>query len=237
MILVGIDDTDVAGSPGTNQLARRLVNDLPAGYRCTQVLRHQLLQDDRVPYTSQNGSASLLVEHEPGRRATDLLPYLRSGIASFFVAGSDPGLAVAHDVPEPVRAFGRQCQAAVVTQAEAQAVASAHGIHLEGLGGTEDGVIGALAAVGLLAGGDDGRLVHRHGWPWPDAMAGHQPVEAIRSRGVDAVLTIDSAQEITTGTVDVGKHLRPAVRSGRVVLFVEPAPAGSSAHWKARKLP
>ena len=60
MIYVGIDDTDVRDSPGTNQLARHLIRHLPADYEPVVAIRHQLLVDPRVPYTSKNSSASLL---------------------------------------------------------------------------------------------------------------------------------------------------------------------------------
>ncbi len=62
MIFVGIDDTDTLGTPGTNQLARALVRRLAASYRPVRIVRHQLLFDPRVPYTSKNGSASLVLE-------------------------------------------------------------------------------------------------------------------------------------------------------------------------------
>ena len=51
-IHVGIDDTDTLDTPGTNQLARRLAAALPAGFAFVVALRHQLLFDPRVPYTS-----------------------------------------------------------------------------------------------------------------------------------------------------------------------------------------
>ena len=62
MIYVGIDDTDVLDTPGTNQLARALVKHVAGQCRCTLIVRHQLLDDPRVPYTSHNGSASVLFE-------------------------------------------------------------------------------------------------------------------------------------------------------------------------------
>jgi hypothetical protein len=121
----------------------------------------------------------------------------------------------------------------MVDQDEARALARAAGVRLEAFGGTEGGVIGALAAVGLFASGNDGRVVHREGWRWPDDFAGRQPVSAIRARGVDAVLQGDATVE--DGLVDVGKHLRPSYRQRRVVLFVEPA--GAAGEWRALKLP
>ena len=59
MIYVGMDDTDVEGSRGTNQLARSLVAALASEVRCIRIVRHQLLEDPRVPCTTKNGSASI----------------------------------------------------------------------------------------------------------------------------------------------------------------------------------
>jgi hypothetical protein len=101
-------------------------------------------------------------------------------------------------------------------------------------------VIGALAAVGLLAGGDDGRVIHRPGWSWPDHFAGPHPIAAVLARGVDSVRDARSGAEVASGTVDVGKHLRPAYRGRKVVLFVEPgdgAPAAAAPAWRAVRLP
>jgi tRNA(Ile2) C34 agmatinyltransferase TiaS len=238
VILAGIDDTDTVDTPGTNQLARRLAGVLPPGFECDLILRHQLFFDRRVPYTSKNGCASLRIRHEPGRRADELLPVLRAEMRGWYVPGSDPGLCLAERVPPEISAFARRCQREVVRQGEARALAERHGVHLEGFGGTEDGVIGALAGIGLLAAGDDGRVVHLTGWRWPDDFAGPQPVAAVRARGVDEIRAGDDGPCIEDGTVDIGKHLRPSYRGGRVVLFVEPEPgAGDSRRWCARKLP
>jgi hypothetical protein len=240
-IYVGIDDTDMPGTPGTNQLARQIARTVPSGFRVALVLRHQLLRDDRVPYTSQNGSASLLVRAERGRSPDELLGSLRAAVRDWFVPGSDPGLAVAAGVPEAVSDFGEACQRHVVRRGAAHEVARACDVHLEELGGTGDGVIGALAAVGLLASGNDGRVVHLEGWPWPDPFAGPQPAERIHERGVARIVELASDGPVVEGVIDVGRHLRPAYREREVVMFVEradtPGAPTSDASWRAVKLP
>jgi len=163
---------------------------------------------------------------------------LRREMRQWYQPGSDPGLCAADRVPVALGEFGRRCQREVVRQDEARALARAHGVHLEGLGGTEDGVIGALAAVGLLAGGDDGRVVHLPGWSWPDGFAGPRPLAAVLGRGVDEIRQATGDEPVTDGVVDVGKHLRPSFRGGRVVLFVEPCGNGATpTAWRAVKLP
>jgi len=58
----------------------------------------------------------------------------------------------------------------VVTQEEARRLASLSAIYLEGLGGTEGGVIGALAAVGPASTNCEGRVVQ---WDdWQDDLTG-----------------------------------------------------------------
>jgi hypothetical protein len=134
-----------------------------------------------------------------------------------------------------VTAFGRRCQAEVVDQAGARRLAADCGLHLEGLGGTEGGVIGAMAAVGLAACGDDGRVVQLGAWP--DDLSGPQDVAAVRERGVE-VRQVASGVPVTEGRVDVGKHLRPNRRAGRVVLFVTTGTASDgAATWQAVRLP
>lgn len=242
IIFVGIDDTDMPGTPGTNQLGRRIGTVLPEGFRLEMLVRHQLLLDDRVPYTSQNGSASLRIRAVAGGGPADLADLLRSELRAWFVPGSDPGFCVASHVPDEVVAFGRRCKRAVITQEEARALAHQAGVLLESAGGTGGGIIGALAAVGLLAAGDDGRVVHLAGWTWPDPFSGVQPVSGVLARGVDEVRDIATESIVREGYVDVGKHLRPAYRRSRVVMYVEPAalplPSTSSPApaWRAVKL-
>jgi hypothetical protein len=243
VIYIGIDDTDTPDTAGTNQLARRIAAGLPPGFALLKVLRHQLLDDPRVPYTSHNGSASIGVGTERDLTAEDLLPMLRREMAAWYVPGSDPGLCVAAgEIPGDVVEFGRRCQRQLVSQPHARTLAARHGILLEDFGGTADGVIGALAAVGLLAGGDDGRVVHLPGWSWPDPVAGCQSVDTLLRRGVDEVRDRASGAPVAAGVVDVGKHLRPAYRNRRVVLFVERTDADPNATdrmrptWQALKL-
>jgi hypothetical protein len=233
MIYVGIDDTDTLDTPGTNQLARALAVRVASNYHTALITRHQLLYDARIPYTSKNGSASLLLEARESVNLTALIGELRAGMLAWFKPGSDPGLCVAARVPAEVSAFGRRCQREVVGQDEARALAATHNLHLEGLGGTEGGVIGALAAVGLIATGEDGRVVHIGGWP--DDLSGLQPIDALRARGVE-VRELATGKSVEEGAVEVGKHLRPNYRERRIVLYVEPSPAGGPVHWQAIRL-
>lgn len=246
MIYVGLDDTDTLDSPGTNQLAKSIVNDLADRFECVFILRHQLLDDPRVPYTSQNGSASVWMkpigndEHSlsEAELCEVLFEEFRIGLKQRFVPGSDPGLCVTANVPQAITEYALRCQRELMTQDLPRQLAKEHGIRLQGLGGTEDGIIGALAAVGLAAGRNDGRIV-RLG-TWPDDLSGPHPVETLSSRDV-LVWDMEQQTPIQRGTVDVGKHLRPNYRNGQAVLFARAISSstpcdGPHADWEAVRL-
>jgi len=145
-----------------------------------------------------------------------LLERVRDLVMQDYYPGSDPGICVALDPPPAITAFGRRVQQTVVSQGEARALAEEHGIALLGLGGDESGVIGALAAVGLAASGDDGRyvLVGRS-----RELQGELTVPEILGAGIAAVQTLDG-QPVHDGLIAVDR-LRPARRNGRPVLVVE----------------
>lgn len=251
MIFVGIDDTDSLESRGTNKLARELVRQVSTKFRCRAIVRHQLLFDPRVPFTSHNGSAGLWLEERDGAATESelvtLFDQLRSGMLADFIPGSDPGLCLATHVPPEITAWGHRCQQEVVTQAEAHELAARGGIRLEGLGGTNGGVIGALAAIGLTSNGQDGRIVQ---WQeWSDELSGPTPVERLWERDIEVrALTSEAVNnsrptrsdgpELHVGIVDVGKHARASLRDHRACLFVVSAPpeARDASEWVALKL-
>jgi hypothetical protein len=201
--------------------------DLAAGYRVLGVIRHQLLVDPRVPCTRNNSSATVVLDGNGNVDITTLVDRVRELMLGDLQPGSDPGLCVAGAVPAAVIEFGRRVQRQLVTQTEARGLAAAHGITLLGLAGTQDGVIGALAAVGLAASGQDGRyvLVGRS-----RELAGMQPVEALLEAGIVAVQTPEG-EPVRSGLVAVDK-LRPARRGGEPIAVVEWA----GDHWLPLKL-
>lgn len=227
MIFVGLDDTDNHESRGTGHLARMIAADLALDHRVLGVTRHQLLVDPRVPYTRNNSSAAIVLDGDGSLDLEALADRVQALMLDDLQPGSDPGLCVAGAVPEAVVEFGRRTQRELVTQAEARRLAEAHGIRLVGLGGTQDGVIGALAAVGLAASGEDGRyvLVGRS-----RELTGMQPVEAILGAGISAVRTPEG-EPVSSGLVAVDK-LRPARRGGEPIAIVQWA----GDHWLPLKL-
>jgi tRNA(Ile2) C34 agmatinyltransferase TiaS len=227
MQFIGLDDTDTLESRGTGHLARQIAAALSADYPVRGVTRHQLLVDPRVPCTKNNSCAAIALDLNGDTDPNALLAVVHEIMMDDFQPGSDPGLCVAQAVSDAVTGFGQRAQHQLVTQAEARVLAGEHGIPLVGLGGTEDGVIGALAAVGLAASGEDGRyvLVGRS-----RELSGLQPVPALLEAGIVAVQTRDG-RPVVDGLVQTDK-LRPARRGGRPIAVVEWA----GDYWRPLKL-
>ncbi|MDZ4169651.1 MAG: hypothetical protein U1E26_08350 [Coriobacteriia bacterium] len=158
---VCFDDTDNLGAPrGTGKLVRWYEDELPDGCKLWGVVRQQLLVHPDIPYTSHNSSACAVVEVPDAAIVEELITRAIAHVELHALEGSDPGVCVAlEDNPAiPVLTeFGRRAAVSVVTQADA--IAAASGAHLSGHGGTNDGIIGAAAGVGLTAWGWSGRFV------------------------------------------------------------------------------
>ncbi|MDH3250361.1 MAG: hypothetical protein OEQ47_15430, partial [Acidimicrobiia bacterium] len=160
--IVGIDDTDMPGIGGTGGLARRLTDELADVAESLGVTRHQFYEGSGVPKTSRNSSAAIVFATE--LTPLELLEAVAAIVTRESIRGSDPGVAVITGTPpDGVVAFARAAQGGLVTRSEAVRLATDTGIPLVGLGGTEDGVIGALGGAALRADGNDGRFVGLHG--------------------------------------------------------------------------
>lgn len=222
---VGIDDTDtLEASRGTGKLARWLGPRLPAGCRTTGVVRQQLLVDPRIPYTSHNSAACLIVEADEDLRG-EIVARAVALLGEHFLEGSDPGLCVADeaDARRPsLLAFARSCTQQCVTQADARRAAA--GIHLSAHGGTGDGIIGALAAVGLTASGWHGRFID---YGRVRQLPLEVSVARLAEEGID-VMSIDRDASVPAAADRVLTFgwVRPRLMGGRAVLMVAPRSEG-----------
>jgi hypothetical protein len=122
---------------------------------------------------------------------------------------------------QDVVTFGHRAKVDVLVAGEAEALARAQAIHLEGLTGTHIGVIGALGGVGLRAGGNDGRFL----WlPGLRELRGVFHAAALGTQlGLDGIETEGGQAVRPDDRVHVGDWPRPLPRAGRIVLLVEGA--------------
>lgn len=168
-ILLCIDDTDNIDSKGTGSIASEIAELIEtSGWgECQSITRHQLLVHPDVPYTSHNSSMCFTADLNSG-----CLDAVIEGASHLLeresAEGSDPGLCVF--VPERITQlqhqeiidFGLKAKREVLTIEDAYLLAERLSIHLSEHGGTGQGVIGALAGVGLKLTGNDGRFKGHH---------------------------------------------------------------------------
>ena len=229
-VYIGFDDTDVVNAEvGTGKLARRFEQLIPDDCSVWGVVRQQLLVDPRIPYTSHNSSACVIVDMPDGSLLDTLKRHAVVHIEKESLPGSDPGLCIACEGDPallPLQAFGQQCTERIVTREEA--VQAAGSAHLSGHGGTNDGMIGAAAAVGLTASGWAGRFIEYASLrAFPDQVA----VSVLRHKGIRVVsLDRDAACPHPDDTVDTNGWLRPRFWGHEAVLPVRPAGPGL---WKS----
>ena len=223
---LSFDDTDNLTSPGTGHLLQDFLSSLP--WESSFISRHQLFVSQDVPYTSHNSTMCAMVqgdvdEDELIRRAA---AYLERTLAP----GADPGLCVARAgeiaTPEKLVQWGYRAKKEVLTKAEACALAKACHVHLSEHGGTGQGVVGALAGVGLRLGGQDGRvkgrkdvskacltaaeLLRETGFDRVCAYGeGELPPDALILTGADRVKAVYQDYRSTVLTVRDGASYRP----------------------------
>jgi len=164
-ILVCIDDTDNLESIGTGRLSQIMADSIEkfSWGTCSAVSRHQLFVHDDIPYTSHNSSMCFSIDFNS---SFDRLKDFGAGFLETKSApGSDPGFCLANldngiDKGE-LMDFGYRAKQEVLSKQDAYNLAKQAGVYLSEHGGTGDGVVGALAGIGLRLSGNDGRF---RGW-------------------------------------------------------------------------
>ena len=160
--LICIDDTDDIGTKGTGEIAEEIAHLLAniSGDKASFVTRHQLFVHPDIPYTSHN-SAMCFALRSPLTRA-EIHQYAVAHLIAESAPKADPGLAIL-DLGSQYDAtalmdFGRKAKTEVLTKLAAYELAEQLNIQLTEHGGTGQGVIGALAGLGLRLMGSDGRV-------------------------------------------------------------------------------
>ena len=164
--LICIDDTDQLDTPGTGHLAEALCDEIERQGlgTCSAISRHQLYVHEDIPYTSHN-SAMCFEVGVPNESLNAVIALGSLFLQRKSAPGSDPGFCVAPLEQklnfEMLTDFGLKAKRSVLTKTDAYCLARKLNIHLSEHGGTGQGVVGALAGVGLRLSGNDGRF---RGW-------------------------------------------------------------------------
>lgn len=219
-IYVSIDDTDSLESRGTGKLAREIAKVFSSRWRVFGITRHQLYVHDDIPFTSHNSCAVIHVDASGLETVNTLFEVAEEIMMQDFIPGSDPGLSVAEEdqITSALIAFGMDAKTSILTQEMARNLAKNLSIRLKGLGGTEDGVIGSMAGLGLAATHSDGRFLLVGN---VREYTGEVTVEQLLSAGVDTVQTTDGVT-LTTGTIvcEDNKSVKPSLLGGKITVLV-----------------
>lgn len=229
-VFLGFDDTDVVGADrGTGKFARWFEEKLPAGVRLHGVVRQQLPVLEGIPYTSQNSSACLILDNVEPLQVDELIDRGTNHIREHFIDGSDPGLCVVVEngvFPGELINFARKASFSLVSQKEAMVATKK--FHLSGHGGTNDGIIGAAAGVGLTMTGWSGRYIEYNGLR---DLGEFVRVDELEKRGI-RVLSVDRNALFTApdDIVDTRNWLRPRPWGGEAVL---PVSSTGQGRWRS----
>lgn len=219
-IYIGFDDTDDKDAPiGTGRMVRQFIYSLPDTCKVVGVVRHQLPRLSDIPYTSNNSSACAIIELTDGcDDCSWLSERAQAHILNHCAPGSDPGLCIASDVQvdDQMIEFGKRVTGVRVTQK--QAMDTARYVELYGLGGTNDGIIGATAAVGLTKFGWCGRFIeYGRLRDLPETMR----VSDLMNAGIQVVsVDRDPLVPLPDDTVLKAEWIRPSLWAGTPVLQV-----------------
>ena len=206
MIYIAMDDTDMPDTRGTGALARQTAAALADRCEIRGVSRHQLLRDPRVPMTTNN-SANVIHIIQATLSTEELAEFAETLMRASFIEGSDPGLCVAAHVAPRVIEFGSRAKTALVARRDAFECLAGSDAVAKCLGGTGDGIIGAVAATGLAASGNDGRFVQiGRIRELPDTV----DVADLSQAGVERVMTMEG-ETVTAGHILDGAKIRPEI--------------------------
>jgi hypothetical protein len=221
-ILIGIDDTDNKESRGTGYNARQLGHLLERKKlgEVHSISRHQHFVHPDIPFTSQNSSACLYLQNG---NIDQLIPVCQQFMQQSCVPGSDGGLAIASldNIAEKVIHWGKMSKKIVLKQADAWQLAKENDIFLEGFTGNNDGVIGALAAIGLRKWGNDGRCIWLKGKEIRE-ISGIFSQESLKSIcPIDLIITEEGIAAEADDLIQTGDWMRPAIKNHKITLYIE----------------
>jgi hypothetical protein len=230
--IIGIDDTDNLESRGTGFRARELgLSLMEKGYaKLHSITRHQLLFDRRIPYTSHNSAASIIID-----ALTDIqtiIDFCSNYLLNESAEGSDAGLCVSafDNVSESIIEWGNRAKKEILTLEDAHQLADKVGVFLKGFKGLKIGVIGSLAAVGLRKEGNDGRLL------WTKNLRETQGIfkadNLVKLINIDRITDKNIRPVLNENNIFFGEWSRPVLIDKQITLIVEEEKDNEQFQWK-----
>lgn len=230
-ILIGLDNTGTKENNGTGEMARRLGEYIQFDglAQVESITRHFLLNSPEIQFSLQNKAYCITASTEEINYAT-LADKCRSYLKRNIAPGSDAGFCLAEweRVGSAIQNFGKRAKSQALSQLDTLTLTES--IISEGLSGNGDGIIGALASIGLRAGGRDGSFTWLPGLK--ELRGEYTPDELHQAAHINEVRQMTGVLIRQTESIDVGKSVQPLLHDGRAVLFVEKTCEDGKIKWR-----
>jgi hypothetical protein len=163
-----------------------------------------------------------------------LIAYAGDFLREESAVGSDPGLCVSVidqlADSEAVIAFGRSAKEVVLNKQAAYDLAAQLGVHLSEHGGTGQGVVGALAGIGLRLSGNDGRM---KGWLRIETHNGLASVgDILAQTDLGGVRTMTGEFLPATEIVEIESKPKAVLLDNQIYMMVSPVTDGGRVRWR-----
>ncbi|MFB2800774.1 DNA-binding protein [Shewanella seohaensis] len=223
--LICIDDTDDIGTKGTGEIAEEIALLLAqtSGGKASFVTRHQLFVHPDIPYTSHNSAMCVALQSPLSQAEIHRLAVAH--LVAEAAPKADPGIAILDvDSDYDVHAlidFGLSAKREVITKEAAYQLAEQLQIQLTEHGGTGQGVIGALAGLGLRLMGSDGRVKGQIKLGQLEEVSLELTVaEILEQTGLDAVISTDKTRLAADEKVQLKGKVKAVYLDHQFVLLV-----------------
>jgi hypothetical protein len=219
---IGIDDTGYLDQHLTTKLMRSWLSQMveQSLIHSEGITRHQLFESEKISSSYKN--RSLAFTFNTSQSIFEIEDQLVDFIRTASSPHANPAIAILsrHSDSLHALAFGRRCKNELLKLSDSEQYASESNVLLRGLGGNRNGMIGALAAVGLRAGGGDGIFVHIDGL---EGLKGDQSAGDIRNNSaLQHIVDISSGEELDRDDmVKIDSYLRPNLINGGPTQYVQ----------------
>ena len=219
---IGIDDTGYLDQHLTTKLMRSWLSQMveQSLIHSEGITRHQLFESEKISSSYKN--RSLAFTFNTSQSIFEIEDQLVDFIRTASSPHANPAIAILsrHSDSLHALAFGRRCKNELLKLSDSEQYASESNVLLRGLGGNRNGMIGALAAVGLRAGGGDGIFVHIDGL---EGLKGDQSAGDIRNNSaLQHIVDISSGEELDRDDmVKIDSYLRPKLINGDPTQYVQ----------------
>lgn len=222
-LLIGLDGAGGPGGTGSLGLALLRTLDERRVGAALGATRHRLVADPGVPAPSGDACVCLALRASHRLEVPAIVEMVAAFVEEHRVEDAAPGVAVAREPSwenaasaERLVAYGARAKAVRLEPADAMNLAPEANVALSGSGA---GVVGALAAVALHVGGDDGVFI----WlPGLDEAGGPTPYRQLRVLvpALDAALDASGREPAPDDVIDVPARPRAVLLGGRSVLLL-----------------